>query len=310
MSDTTNNAESAAAVPEVKVLKSTDTSTVKKVLDAAEAAKAEPAPKPEPAQAKPQDAAPTDAAPGESEVDGHDSDAPSADAPKRKKDRLPRWVQERMERVRLKTEAETRDRILHELQAQIPAMQPQEAARHERELTVEDFDFDQGAFTDYKVQQGIQKYEQTQKQRETERKQAETVETQKARIDAFEDRVGAGAWQDILEAPINTDPSLAPLTELFLGDDHDLDMAWHFAQNPEEAKRIGALPKLKQMRELAKLAERFEAEPETKAPELPKKLTNAPPPPKTVSGAGKPSVDINSPDLTTAQRIALWKKRG
>ena len=74
-----------------------------------------------------------------------------------------------------------------------------------------------------------------------------------------------------------------------------------------EAKRINALPKLQQVREIAKLAERFDGDTEEKPVVLPKKTTSAPPPVKTVSGSGKPSVDVLDPSISTADRIKLWK---
>lgn len=296
-------------------LKSTDTSSVKAVLAKAEAPVA-------PVPAKPEPKTPAEpvatAEPAGSDVE--DDDAPPADSPAeqvKKKDRLPRWVKERMERVRLQTEADTRERVLRELQ-QDRATKPEAtnvAQPAEREKTLEDFDFDLAAFQKHLARQAIDEVRREDEQRAQQQKQAAAVDEFKAKIDAFETRAGAGAWDDINESPVNTDPAFAPLVSLFLGDENDLEIAHHLATHLDEAQRLLALPPLQRVREVAKLADQFGGtsqadEPAQKAVPLPKKSTNAPPPPKTVSGAGKPAVDVLSPDMTTEQRIALWRKKG
>jgi hypothetical protein len=166
------------------------------------------------------------------------------------------------------------------------------------------------------VDEKLQRREAQRHREEEQRKRLDAENAFKARVDAFEQRTGDGAWEDIVSAPINTDPAYKPLTELFMGDEHDLDIAHHLAMNPEEAKRLKELPRLQQVREIAKLAEKLsgDTQPEVTTPSAPaippKRTTSAPPPPKSVTGAGKPAVDINDPNLSTAQRIAAWRKAG
>lgn len=299
MTDNVIDGASAPAAQE-PALKSTDTSD-RPVIQA---------PDPEPDQT-PKDEAPA-ATPQEPEGDEGADDAPAADSPDKgkRKDRLPRWVKERLERERLVTEQRTREAVMREIEERQKPAQPPEAP--EREKTLADFDFDQEAHTAYLVERAIAKREAENAKQAREREQAEAAEKFKAKIDAFEDRVGAGSWEDIVSSPINTDPKFKPLCDLFMGDDHDLDIALELANDVSEAERLLGLSPLARVRELAKLAEKFSGEPTPpeKAPVLPKKLTNAPPPPKTVAGAGKATVDDNDPNLSTAERIALWKKRG
>jgi hypothetical protein len=288
-------------------LKSTDTA-YRAVL---EVPKAEPKEKTKPEPVKQEVVEPE--VPPEGEID----DAPGAASPQKGTEkRLPRWMKERLERERQVTEARTREAMLREFQERQPKAEPVHVADQPKEKTIEDFDFDQQRYTDYLVDRKLEKRDEQQRVQAEQKKQAEAAETFKSRIDAFEERAGDGTWEDIVASPVNTDPSFKSLTDLFMGDEHDLDIAHYLASNLKEAERIKGLPRLQQVREIAKLAETFEggsqdevSTPSKPAP-LPKKTTTAPPPPKTVSGSGKPSVDVNDPNLSTAQRIAAWRNKG
>lgn len=298
----TDVASTTAAQP--AALKSTD--TLKTEAPKAEAAKpAEPkTPEPKQTQAKPEEGS-------EAPPEGEQDDAPAAAAPERKEQRLPRWMKERLERERQVTAARTREQVLRELQAQPPAQpQRQPEPQGPAEKTLEDFDFDPVAYQKYLARQAVEDYKREEQTRAEQQKQAAAADEFKAKIDTFEARVGAGAWEDIESSPLNADPAYKPLVDLFLGDEHDLDIAHHLVRNPSEADRLLALSPLQRVREVAKLADTFSDEPQAAhaAPVLPpKKTTNAPPPPKTVSGAGKPSVDVRSPEISTADRIRAWK---
>lgn len=305
MTDNTNDGASAPAA-QPAALKSTDTSVISAIK-----VKEGPA---DPAPAKPVErVAPQQEPEGEAGDAVENEDAPAADAAtEKKKDRLPRWVQERLERVRRVTEAETRERTLRELQErqQPHVREPANVEPTEREKTLEDFDFDSAAYLDYKVERGIERRERQAQLRAEQQKQVEAVEQFKAKIDSFEERVGAGAWEDINTSPINTDPAFKPLVDLFLGDENDLAIAHHLAMNPDEASRLLALSPLARVREVAKLADQFGEQPHKPAPApLPKKVTNAPPPPKTVTGGGKATPSEDDDSLSPDQRIALWRAR-
>ena len=297
MSDETNVAVTTEAPT---ALKSTDTSAKAKEATVVETAKPEPKVV-EKVEAK----AEADAKPPEGDTDAPDADSPQAG----KEKRLPRWMKERLERERQVTEAKTRAAVLQEIQdRQSAKSEPQQAESGEK--TIMDFDFDQDAYIAYRVERALETKEQKAKAEAEQRKQAEAQESFKSHVDAFEEKVGDGAWDDIVSSPLNTKPEFKPLTELFMGDEHDLEIAHFLATNMKEAERINALPRLSQVREIAKLADRFEGVTEEKPVTPPKKTTSAPPPVKTISGAGKPSVDINDPAMSTAERIKAWKKQG
>lgn len=311
MSEEATNGASAP-VAQTPALKSTDTSNAPKVT--AEPAKPAEAKAPEPKAPKTE--APKDTANEQAPPEGEtQDDAPAAAAPERKEQRLPRWMKERLERERQVTAARTREQVLREMQAAAPADTQRQAAepQGEREKTLEDFDFDTAKFIAYQVDRGIERTKREETTRAEQQKQAAAADEFKAKIDTFEARVGAGAWEDIESSTLNTDPKYKPLCDLFLGDEHDLDIAHHLVQHPEEVERLIALSPIARAREVAKLAEQFsdEAPPAVvaQAPTPPKKTTNAPPPPKTVSGAGKPSVDVRDPGISTADRIRAWKKQ-
>lgn len=251
---------------------------------------------------------------------GNGDDAATADAAaaERRKERLPRWVQERLARQRESVARETEDRVRREYEARQTPTERREPANvtppSDRPPTLADFNFDHEAYTAHMVERELSRREAAQREAESRRQQNEAAEQFKSRVDDFETRVGAGAWEDIVSSPLNTDPAFKALTELFMGDEHDLDIALHLATNLTEANRINALPPLQRVREVAKLAEQFAgesvaepAQPAKRTPPPPKQVTNAPPPAKSVSGAGKSAVDIDDPNISTEARIKAWQ---
>lgn len=297
MTDETNGVTAPVAPAE---LKSIDTSTKApevNITTPKPAVKVEP--KAEPVAVKPPE--------GDSGANAPDADSSTG------RQRLPRWMKERLDRERQVTEARTREAVTREFLERQPAkpaavVQPQ----GEPEKTLMDFDFDQGKFTDYLVDRKLKMRDEQQRIDSERKKQADAHESFKSHVDAFESKAGDGAWEDITSSPLNTDPAYKPLTELFMGDEHDLEIAHYLATNMKEAERINALPQLQKVREIAKLADRFEGSEEgtPKPVAAPKKVTSAPPPVKTVAGSGKPSVDIRDPEMSTADRIKAWKKQG
>lgn len=300
MTDNTNAVVPAVA-PE---LKSTDTRThVNDQPTKNELAKPSPEVKAEPAKPEGQEVA----------LEGAETDALDADSTKAES----RKVKERIERVRRKTAQETREAVLRELvekglklpetQAQPPAQTASETT--DQEPRIEDFDFDNTAYIKAMVKFERARERKQEAEQAQQREQAKAAETFKARVDAFEEKVGAGAWEDITTSPLNTDPTLKPLVDMFMGEPHDLEIAHHLASNPDELTRIAALSPLARARELAKLADGF-GEPAQTAniPAVPpKKMTNAPPPPKTVSGAGKGAIDVRDPNISSEDRIKAWR---
>lgn len=297
--DVQSNTEAVVTQP----LKSNDTSEIKAVQDQAEEV------------AKPETVKPVEQKVVENsdpEVDEEQDDAQSADSSKPNQGKNS-W-KKRIERAQRTAIAETEARIYKELYGNQGKPPPQEAvqvseAKSFDELLLEN-DFDQG-----KAMQAF--YDQ---QRDSERKaesakaekesQAKAAEASKAKFDAFESRVGEGSIQDIMDSPLNTDAKFKPLVDLFFGDDADMDIAYELVNNMDEAERILSLSPLARVREVAKLAEKFGGATEQKREAPPKKTTNAPPPPKTIAGSGKSGIDLDDPKISTAQRIAEWRRKG
>lgn len=304
MDNVTTDVQSNTEAVEVKPLKSNDTSEIKAVQQ-----KVEEVAKPETDKPVEQKAA-EDSDP---EVDEEQDDGPEPGSKQKKPEGDGAW-KKRRERIRREAIAETEARIyreLHENQGKPPSREAEQVSEEKSfdELLLEN-DFDQG-----KAMQAF--YQQ---QRESERKaeaaeaakesQAKAAESAKAKFDAFESRVGEGSVHDIIESPLNKDAKFKPLVDLFMGDDGDLDIAYELANNIDEAERILSLPPLARVREVAKLAEKFGGATEQKREVTPKKTTNAPPPPKTIAGSGKSGIDLDDPNITPAQRIAEWRRKG
>lgn len=284
MTDETNVVSATDAPP---ALKSTDTGTIRAAMEASKAA-AEEAPKPvETAQDDPSSG----------------DDADSAGAPQKDKpERLPRWVRERVKRAEEAAIRKTEDRLRAELQPQ-PKVEPPKEDHRTAAKTLEDFDYDTTAFTEYLVDQRLKAAEREREQ-ESQRRQAEKAqEAFKKRIDAFEEKAGAGAWEDIEDSSLNTDPKFKALGQMIMEEEDGLELAHYLAKNPEETERIGGLKPLAMARELAALSERI------KPTNLPRKTTNAPPPPKTIAGSGLPTANLYSPNLTSEARIALLRQQ-
>ena len=297
--DVQSNTEAVVAQP----LKSNDTSEIKEIQQ-----KVEENPKPETVTPVEQKVV-EDSDP---EVDEEQDDAQSADSSKPNQGKNS-W-KKRIERAQRQAAAETEARIYKELYGNQGKPPPQEAVQVSEEKSFDELllenDFDQG-----KAMQAFYK-----QQRESERKaeaaeaekesQAKAAEASKAKFDAFESRVGEGSVQDIIQSPLNKDSKFKPLVDLFMGDDADLDIAYELANNIEEAERILSLSPLARVREVAKLAEKLGGATEQKREVPPKKTTNAPPPPKTIAGSGKSGIDLDDPKISTAQRIAEWRRKG
>lgn len=299
MTDEVTNGQPSPVADDAAPLKSIDTSDLSRMQAKDAPGKAlEQKPEPEP----------------KNDPDLGEQDAPAADSSdkEKRKDRLPRWVKERLERERVVTEQRTRESVMREIEQRTQSQQvhPTQHEGSTSDKTFADFDYDFERYAEYMAEQAVAKGEKKRAEIEQQRSQAEAVQNFKEKIDAFEERVGAGAWDDILHSQFNTDPKYQPLFALFAGDEVGLDIAHALASDIEEADRLLSLTPLARVREFAKLSEKFSGEPEKQAPVIPpKKTTTAPPPPKTVAGSGKSIVDLDDPNISTEQRIAEWKSR-
>lgn len=181
-----------------------------------------------------------------------------------------------------------------------PQQQPAQADVQETgEPTLESCDFDVAEFT--------RKHYQWSRDKERKQEQAQT------RLTTLREKEAAFVaenpdYEAVAKAPHV--PVTQVMAEAMLDADNAPAIAYYLGQHLDEAAAIAKQSPLQAAISIGRIAERLSAPtPAPEAPrELPKKTTNAPPPPKTVSGAGKPQVSEDDPNISTAQRIALWKK--
>lgn len=182
--------------------------------------------------------------------------------------------------------------------AQQEAPQAQAAEQDAGEPRLEDFDFDPAAFNRAHYQW----------MREQERQQESTqarLTTLRERETAFE--AEHPDYREVVFAPHV--PITQDMAQAMLGTDNPPAIAYHLAQNLDEAAAIAKLPPIQQAIAIGRIEAQLSATASAPPPPTPpKKTTNAPPPPKTVAGAGQPQVSVDDPNISTAQRIALWKK--
>ena len=189
------------------------------------------------------------------------------------------------------------DMIRQQQQPQTPAPQaPQKPTR-------EQFDYDEDRFlealADYKVQEKLtvaarahqerlqRQHIEAQEQEVGERKRA-VIETGASKWDDFEEKVAALPHSSMNE-------HMAAALSL---SDIGADIAYHLANHPQEAARIGALSPYAAAMEIGRL------ETKLKTP-APKKMTAAPPPIDAVGARGQAETD---PDKMTANEWRKWRE--
>lgn len=232
-----------------------------------------------------------------------ENDAPDAglSEEQKAKRRKSRHFKERLEKVRAEAKAEAYQEALKALGKAEQPEPVQQQPPQSNDKSLEDFDFDVGAYAEYKANRAIEKRDE-----ESRRASAETAF--KSRVESLTTAMGEGAWDEIVTSPINQDPKYKAVTDIFMESDKGLEIAHHLATNPDEAERIVSLPKHRMVVELGKLISRFEGETAPTPPPV-KKVSKAPPPPQTINGAGKGKVDLYAHEQSTADRIRAWKTK-
>lgn len=288
-------AKAESAKPE---LKSRDTGFIKTLQEKTETATPPKAIEP---KAKPD----TDAASADKE-DHADSEA---DHPDEKT--IPSWMKKRLARAEEKGRKAGRDQTLEEIRTlrsapaepvkeQAPAKAPQPAAK-----TLADFDFDIERYTDYvaeqKAEQAFSKREAARERARQEKTAAEARTAFEKRKSAFEQRVGDGAWDEMVTAKVDVPQSVI---DLLTGHDKDLDIAHYLVHHPAELDKLKGQSKLAIARELTAIEARLGG---SGGDELPPKTTKTPAPPPSVQGAGRSSKSLD--DMSTAERIAHWRQQ-
>jgi hypothetical protein len=163
------------------------------------------------------------------------------------------------------------------------------------------------ALTDWKLEQREKaaKAEAAKTQFETDQQKAKQAHAE--RVKAFAEKT-----EDFAEMMENLDdvPASPALEQLIVSSANSAELLYELAKNPDEAKRIAALPPLSLARELGKIEARLSKQAsEAQKPE-PKKLTNAPKPIDPVSaGKGVVRKSISDPDLPFAEYERLRREQ-
>jgi hypothetical protein len=206
-------------------------------------------------------------------------------------------VQKRLSKLerkleRQQIEQETRAKVQQEQQVQAPVDIPKP-----KESDFEVYSDYLEALSDWKVDVKLRQREieqETRAQRESQKsaqereaaRQQELIEKGEEKYDDFE---------EVIKADRNEYSRAAYLA--MLESDISADLLYHLASNPEEGKRIAALPAFAQAKEIGKLEDKLLAKPA-------KKQSNAPPPINPI-GTGKASGNALSDDLP----IEEWMRR-
>jgi len=186
----------------------------------------------------------------------------------------------------------------------VPDVPQAQAAEPEGRPRLEDFNFDVGAHAEAVAEW---KFRQLEVERDTHAQVNARLTTLREKESAFE--AEHPNYRDVVYAP--NLPITQGMAEAMLGTDNAPAVAYHLATHLDEAAAIAALSPIQQAIAIGRIDARLSAPPAPAAPSapLPKKTTNAPPPPKTVSGAGQPTVTVDDPNISSAQRIALWRQQ-
>ena len=265
------------------------------------------APKPEPTQEAPEAEQVAEVEEGGDEAEQTEEAATSEgdDAPAKPKNkgvgkRINELTKEKHDAIRERDY--WREQAMRTQQGSAPPQQEvthaQAAEQVAGEPRLEDFDFDPAAFN--------RAHYQWMREQERQQEQVQTrLTTLLEKESAFE--AEHPDYRDVVFAPHV--PITQDMAQALLGTDNPPALAYHLAQNLAEAAAIARLPPIQQAIAIGRLEAQLSATASAPPPPTPpKKTTNAPPPPKTVTGAGQPQIDVDDPNISTAQRIALWNK--
>lgn len=257
---------------------------------------------PEAPSAQPEPAAPTPEEKGETPEAQAAPDEPDDDeagsAPE--KQPLPKGVQRKINKLtRRYGEAQAEIQELKERLSGLDTVQQkpvEQAAKDDGKPKLADFDFDPEKHAEALVDWKLQQKAKTEAITERQRKFAE------------QESAFAAEHPDYAEVSRNPDvPITRDMVLAMMETDNPPALAYYLGQHPDEAAQIAQMTPLSVARAIGRIEAQLATKPKPAAEPLPKKTTNAPPPPKTVTGAGKSEKSVDDPDLSTAQRIALWR---
>lgn len=288
-------------------------------MDAAKAAKAaaqQPAPTAAPTQTAetPEETQQTAATQDDGQSAGDEGgQQPEATNPGKKN--TPIGVQKKLDKLtREKYEAQAREQqALAELERmrreiQQPA-RPQQAQPADGRPTLESCNNDPEAYlealAEWKASQVI---ERTVKQRQEQERQQKEVQQRTAHGER--EKAFAEAHPDYYDAaytaPINYSPAML---DYVTSSEKGPEVAYYLAQHLDEARAIEQLPEHRKGIALFKVEQALNHEAPSNESRPARTVTQAPQPPATIAPSGHTKRDIHDESLSTAERIAIWRKR-
>jgi hypothetical protein len=229
--------------------------------------------------------------------------------------KLEPWMRKRLTRA----EERGRRQALAEFTQLLRHLQPQTAQALSQQIgaaasvqphddspkTLADFDNDIEAYTDYLVEQRVQKalaQREEQERRQQEQQAAEEAKRAfESRLTKFESEFGPGAWEEVITAPVDIPQQVV---ELLKGHPRDLWIARYLVTHPTVIDQLRGKPKLEIAQYLAEIDARMHGGAKR---ELPPKVTKVPPPPPELPSGTSTVKSID--DMTTEERIAEWRRQ-
>lgn len=265
--------------------------------------------KPEPAETVAQTEDVTEEVDDDGESAGDEDEQQSTTNPG--KANTPRGVQKKLDKLtRQKYEADARAEYWEQrakAQAGTPTPKPESA---DGKPTLAQFNYDQEKYLEALADQRV---EAKLAEAEKRRAESEKEKTEREKLVGFQQRLSEFVvehpdYREVaIMAPINYSPTML---EFVKDSKVGPQIGYYLGQHLDEAKEIEAMPAYRQAIALDRL-ERGLSEPEVEEPSVPQRrtITQAPPPPATISSSGPNRRSITDPNLTPAERIAMWRRK-
>ena len=218
---------------------------------------------------------------------------------------LPKGVQRRIDRaVRAKYEAEARTKMLEERLAALESRAaPQQRQVDASEPTIDKFE----NFDEYVAAKATwiarQQIENTLSEREKAQMAAQQERERRVIADSWQERVikATAEMPDFEDVLASSDvPMTDAMQQAIMESDVGPRLAYHLANNPDEARQIAMMSPIGQIRALG----RIEAKLEQKSPVT---VTKAPPPVKPV---GQKAAITKDPGKMSDEEYAKWRRSG
>lgn len=155
----------------------------------------------------------------------------------------------------------------------------------------------------WKMEQKLAEREQRMAEREAQQQAQETMRRWSARVEAARSK-----YEDFDEA-LDTDVKITPaIQQALMESEAGAEIAYYLGKHPEEAARIAALTPVAAIREIGKIEAKLTSSPSEQKP----KVSNAPPPARTLMGRAA-AADLSDPKLSYEEwerlRNAQLRKR-